>query len=296
MRRLLCRLSAVAGLLLVGAAPPPPAPTPAAVLAAAPAGAWARVAPDDLLVMELGNGARVAIALAPEFAPLHVAAVRRLARAGWYAGTAVQRVQDNYVTQWGDAGDASPPPAGAVLRLPAEADRPAAGLALVPLPYRDSFAPRVGLVRGFPAAAAGGRAWPVHCYGMVGVGRELAPDTGDGRELYAVIGHAPRALDRNIALVGRVVAGMEALAALPRGTGEMGFYATPAERLAVRSIRLAADLPAGQRPAFEWLRPDSASFRAWVQARANRQDAFFTQPAGAIDLCNALPPVRPVAR
>ena len=67
--------------------------------------------------------------------------------------------------------------------------------------------------RGFLTAAVGFTAgWPVafdpkdgtanlpHCYGSVGVGRDLSPDTGMGGELYAAIGHSPRHLDRNIAV------------------------------------------------------------------------------------------------
>jgi len=71
---------------------------------------------------------------------------------------------------------------------------------------------------------------------MVGVGRGLSPDTGSGAELYVVIGHAPRHLDRNIALVGRVVEGMEHLSSLPRGAGALGFYEEPEERTPIRSV------------------------------------------------------------
>ena len=54
------------------------------------------------------------------------------------------------------------------------------------------------------ALAGAHRAWLAHCYGMVGVGRDLDADSGSGAEMYVVIGHAPRHLDRNVALVGRV--------------------------------------------------------------------------------------------
>ena len=57
-----------------------------------------------------------------------------------------------------------------------------------------------------------------------GSGEGLTPDTGTGGELYAVIGHSPRQLDRNIAVVGRVIEGIEQLSALPRGTEALGFY------------------------------------------------------------------------
>ena len=269
--------------------------TPGSVLAGAPAADWATIDPATLLVMDLRAGRRVVIALAPAFAPAHIANIRALARSGWFDGTVIARVQDNYVVQWGDPDGTKPLPTGLARPLPAEYDRAVAGIAITPLPYRDTFARRVGFVAGFPAAQERGRAWMTHWYGLVGVGRNLAPDTGNGSELYAVIGHAPRALDRNIALVGRVVAGMDRLAALPRGTADLGFYAEPGQRVPIGRVRIAADLPAGERPAFEWLRPESASFRDWVRVRANRQDAFFVRPAGAVDLCNAMPPVRPVA-
>lgn len=288
--RLLTLLAAVAP----GAARPDPA-TPASVIAGAPAGDWAAIDPATLLVMDLAAGGRVVIALAPAFAPAHVANIRALARAGWFDKTVIARVQDDYVVQWGDPDGTKPLPAGLARTLLPEYDRAAAGLPLTPIPYRDTYAGRVGFVAGFPVAEERGRAWMTHCYGIVGVGRNLAPDTGNGSELYAVIGHAPRALDRNIALVGRVVDGMDRLAALPRGTAALGFYAEAAQRVPIGRVRLAADLPAGERPAFEWLRPDSPSFRAWLHVRANRQDAFFERPAGAVDLCNALPPVRPAA-
>ncbi|MFO1425947.1 MAG: hypothetical protein U1F11_03040 [Steroidobacteraceae bacterium] len=40
------------------------------------------------------------------------------------------------------------------------------------------------------------------------------------------------------------------------------------------------------------LRTDSATFARWVEARRNRRDAWYVQPAGHVDICNALPPVR----
>jgi cyclophilin family peptidyl-prolyl cis-trans isomerase len=267
-------------------------PGPAAVLAAAPDGDWAEIAPDDLLVIDLARGGRVVIALAPGFAPVHIANIRAMASAHWYDGLVIERVQDNYVVQWGDPDGKKPLPAGVVSPSPAEYTRPATGVTFEPLPYPDTFAPAVGISAAFPAAEGGGEAWLAHCYGMVGVGRDLTPDTGTGAELYAVIGQSPRQLDRNIALVGRVVAGMEVLSALPRGAGDMGFYGDPGQRVAIRQVRLAADLPPTDRPHIQVLKAGSDSYRAWVKVKANRQDAFYSRPAAALDLCNALPPVR----
>lgn len=44
---------------------------------------------------------------------------------------------------------------------------------------------------------------------------------------------SPRRLDRNIALVGRVLQGMELLSALPRGTGRLGFYEQPSQHVPI---------------------------------------------------------------
>jgi peptidylprolyl isomerase len=280
-------------LLALAAAPlPPKPPTASEIVARAPASAWAAVPGDDLLVIDLDGGQRVVIALAPGFAPVHVAHVKALARAGWFDGITINRVQDNYVTQWGDASEKKALPPGIAAPVPAEYERPLTGLGFRAMPYRDTYATQAGHARGWPVASDGRLAWLPHCYGMVGVGRNMPPDTGSGAELYAVIGHGPRHLDRNIALVGRVVAGMEALSALPRGSEAMGFYSEGAARPAIRTARIAADMPSARRPAFEILRSDAPELARWIEARANRRDEFFIRPAGAVDICNALPPVR----
>jgi peptidylprolyl isomerase len=285
-------LSTLASMLSF-AGPAEAAPsTPSSVLAEAPADAWIAPAPDDLLVMDLAGGRRVVISLASDFAPAHVANIKALARAHWYDGLWIERVQDNYVVQWGDPTEKKPLPAGVAADPPAEYERSAAGLNVAAHPYRDTFAPATGFVSGWPVAEEDGQAWLTHCYGMVGVGRGNAPSTGSGAELYAVIGHAPRQLDRNIALVGRVLTGIEAMTALPRGSEAMGFYKTEAERLPIVSAQLASDLPDGDRPRIRILDTASPAFAAWVKVRANRKDDFYVRPAGAIDLCGVLPPVR----
>ncbi|WP_114953533.1 peptidylprolyl isomerase [Sphingosinicella terrae] len=277
-------------------APVEGATEPSEVIARSTAADWRAVAPDNLLVMELADGKRVVIELAPDFAPVHVANVRAFARAGWWNDAAIYRVQDNYVAQWGNGDAEVALPQGVVRTPPPEYERDLAGLPIRPLGYPDSYAPMVGHAGGWPVAwdPESGKAWLTHCYASVGVGRNLAPDTGTGGELYAVIGHAPRHLDRNIATIGRVIEGMEHLAARPRGSGDLGFYA--AERgetpVAIRSVRLASDLPEAARPRYEAMRTESAAFSAYVTGRANRGGSFFNRPAGGVDLCNVNVPVR----
>jgi peptidylprolyl isomerase len=277
-------------------APVVDAPDPGKVVQEAPADAWRPVDPSNLLVIDLKEGGRVVIELAPDFAPVHVANVRAFAKAGWWDGAAIYRVQDNYVSQWGNGDAKTALPAGIVRQPPAEYYRDLAGLQVRPLGFPDSYAPMVGHSNGWPVAydPEEGRAWLTHCYGYVGVGRDLAPDTGTGGELYAVIGHAPRHLDLNIAVIGRVLEGMALLSARPRGTEALGFYKEPAQNIPIARTRLAADMPAAERPAFEAMRSDSFAFSQFVTGRANRGGEFFQRPAGGVDICNAQVPVRKV--
>ncbi|QYU67351.1 peptidylprolyl isomerase [Leptolyngbya sp. 15MV] len=352
MNKPLLSLATVLALALPAAAQDAPqgAPSPGEIVAAAPAADWIAIAPEDLIVMTLapdaaGEPRRVMIQLMPApFSQGWVANIRTLARANWYDGIAVTRVQDNYVVQWGDpngedAAKAKPLPEG--LRVMTDADyavgdgdegyaqaradllerarigaeiaqrnierqaaadkatRDGSATAFIPRPIpgmvlvqKDPYAGAASFSAGWPVGIARDAIWPVHCYGMVGVGRNYSPDTGTGAELYTVIGHAPRHLDRNIALVGRVVEGIEHLSSLPRGTGALGFYETPAEHTPILSIRVASDLPAAAQPRFQYLSTESESFARYAEARANRRDPFFIVPAGGADICNIPVPVR----
>src|SRR5204863_3916429 len=113
----------------------------------------------------------------------------------------------------------------------------------------DVYAREVGFSGGFPVARDKhtGKIWMVHCYGMVGAGRDAPANSGGGTELYVVIGHAPRHLDRNVTLLGRVVQGMELLSGLPRGAGPLGFYEKPEQRVPIKSFGIAADVPTAER-------------------------------------------------
>jgi peptidylprolyl isomerase len=268
-------------------------PSMAEVLAASGPSDWRPLNPDNTLYVELPAG-RVVIELAPAFAPLHVRNIQTLARAAYFDGLPVLRVQDDYVAQWGDPDDRHPIPAG-VGKLKPEFDSPLSPhMNFTRLPDGDVYAPEVGFSDGFPVARSAklGLTWLAHCYGMVGVGRDTDPETGSGAELYVVIGHAPRHLDRNVALVGRVVQGMNLLADLPRGSGDMGFYTKDEVPVRLKSLRVAADVPAAQRSHLEVLRTDTPTFAALVESRRNRPEGFFKVQAGKIDLCNVPLPVR----
>lgn len=344
------RLAATAALALAlplsAQDEPKGAPAPSEIVAAAPKADWVAIPAEDLLVMTLapdadGKPRQVVIQLMPApFSQGWVHNIRLFARAKWYDGISVNRVQDNYVTQWGDpnydnpeaTGKPKPLPEG--LRVMTEAEythasgiKPAVdgllnsdfikdfeqkfrnGESIDQAAFKADLRKRVGgdqyadsnlILSGWPVAMDWntGQMWPTHCYGMVGVGRNYSPDTGSGAELYTVIGHAPRHLDRNIALVGRVIEGMQHLSSLPRGSGALGFYTAEeaAKRTPILTVRVASDLPAGEQPKFEYLSTDSTTFATYAEAVANRRDPFFIVPAGGADICNIKVPVRRVSQ
>jgi cyclophilin family peptidyl-prolyl cis-trans isomerase len=313
-------------------------PSPPEIVAAAPAGDWVAIAPSDLLVMDLAplgdKPRRVVIQLMPApFSQGWVGNIRKLAAAHFWDGTAIVRVQDNYVTQWGDPDGedsvkAKKLPDGLVSVLESEYslttaqkdalkvdvnvtgtlstaignddDFKATGFRIAKNPQDRNWQDRLDVygwptafAKGWPVSADPSTAWPTHCYGMVGVGRNLSPDTGTGAELYTVIGHAPRHLDRNIALVGRIIEGMEHMSSLPRGTGALGFYEKPEERTAILSVSLMSEMGNDKTlPTYEYLSTESASFAKYADARTNRRDPFFIKPAGGADICNIPVPVR----
>jgi len=268
------------------------------IIDAAPASAWRTLDPADTLYMEL-EGGRVIIELAPGFAPEHVANIKAMAKGGFWDGLSIYRTQDNFVAQFGDAdaddkAKAKPLPDGVKQHLPAEFTRSSKSVAFDLLPDVDGWAPQVGFIDGFPAAgdAKTGKTWLTHCYGMLGAGRGNEPDSSIGAELYVVIGQAPRALDRQLSSVGRVIKGMELLSATPRGPDPMGFYEKPEQRTTIKAIHLASEVAEAERTPLQLLRTDSQAFIDATEARRNRVDDFYKIPSGHIDLCNVPLPVR----
>lgn len=274
------------------------------ILNAAPPEAWREPAPENLVWMEFKlatqvEPAQVLMELAPRFAPQHAANIRALVRGGYFDGLAVLRVQDNFVTQWGDAAEGAAAralPAAATAKLPAEFDVALAGLPITALAETDGWSPLSGYVDGFAVAAdpgktQPGRAWLAHCYGVVGAGRGNEIDSSNGSSLYAIIGQPARSLDLNITVVGRVLKGIEHLAALPRGGGAMGFYGAQEVKTPLLRARLAADMPAAERPVVKVLRTDTSAWAELQHARRHRSGWFVHSPE-RVDLCSSAVPVR----
>ncbi len=276
--------------------PKPVGPTTASVLAAATAADWRPLDPENTLYLELATG-RVVIELAPAFAPNHAANVKALVREGYFDGLSINRVQDNYVAQWGDPNEGASKRAikSAKATLPGEFDR-AMGpdLPFTPSPDGDVYAAEAGWSMGFPVARdpKSGRTWLTYCYGALGTARGNEADSGGGTQLFVIIGHSPRHLDRNYTAFGRVVKGIELLSTLPRGTGPLGFYEKPEQRVTIKSMRVASDVPAAERTAVQVLRTDTPTFTALVNARRTRSEESFKYKVSRIEVCNVPIPTK----
>ncbi|HUO91667.1 MAG TPA: peptidylprolyl isomerase [Rhizomicrobium sp.] len=275
------------------AAPPPPTSNPAD---------WRDVDPNNLVLIDTKYG-EVAVELAPDFAPNHVARVRALIRAHFYDGKTFYRVIDGFVAQGGiGEGTSSTASYGKEQlkqwpALKAEFDAPVSRLgAFSPLGSPDLFAPEVGYVNGFPVARdmKDGKAWIVHCPGTFAFARDNGDDTAT-TEFYVVIGEMQRRLDRNLTAFGRVIDGMQYLQKLNRGNPDvaMGVIQNKSDQDPILRVRLAADLPAGARPHYQVMKTESPSFAAKKAQKLNpAPDFYHRKPPQVLDLCNMPAPVR----
>jgi peptidylprolyl isomerase len=84
------------------AATEPAAETPPAQRTYAPIDYDITHDPENILLLDLSNGKRVAIRLMPSWAPNHVERIKTLARQGFYDGVVFHRVIDGFMAQTGD--------------------------------------------------------------------------------------------------------------------------------------------------------------------------------------------------
>jgi cyclophilin family peptidyl-prolyl cis-trans isomerase len=248
---------------------------------------WHDIPDDEMMVITLRDGRQVFIRLAARLAPGHIANIRKIAMAHWWDGTSVYRVQENWVTQWG--GDEKTPPPEILARPPAEFEI-ASFEPSQRLPKADGYSAASGVTAdGWPIATDGKAAWLTHCYGMVGVARDVLPDTGNGTELFTPIGQSARRLDRNYTVVGRIVEGMQHFSGMPRSSAAMGVYENASERTQIASVRLASQLPEDERPRFQYRATDNERYAAYIASRL--RPAAPTVATG-VEVCDLTPGVR----
>ena len=218
--------------------------------AAKPHPDWRPLDPAQTLVIETSQG-RIVVEMAPALAPRAVERVKRLAREGVYDGLKFHRVIEGFVDQTGnpnnrDGGTSAYPdlPAEFSARLPADA-------ALTTVVSRADGIE--GFVGSVPVAGASAkeqalgsdhrpRVWGAYCDGVAGMGRQAGIDTANSEIFF--MRASGRRLDHDYAVWGRVVLGLEVVRAVRVGE-------PPADPDRMIRVRLAADMPAAERPRLE---------------------------------------------
>lgn len=263
--------------------------SPYQIVEQAPPAEWRTVEPENSLYIELATGT-VVVELFADIALRHTANFKILVREGYYDGLTIYRVVDGFVAQGGGAHDDREPVRGK-RQLPGEFEFKGK------LPYRftrvdtdDGFAAESGFMHGFALGRAGDTQWMLHCPGAFALARGDDPASG-GTEFYAVLGQAPRYLDRNVTVFGVVRYGMEHYQALNRGRNVSG-QLQPARRNPITRLRVGADVPVDQRLKLQVMRTDSASFEELIRSRARRPEAWFVFKPGYVDVCGVPVPVR----
>jgi peptidylprolyl isomerase len=242
--------------------------------AAASQADWRPLDPQNTLVIDTSKG-RIVVEMRPEFAPLAVERVKRLARDGTYDGLLFHRVIDGFVDQTGnpnnkDGGTSQyrDLPAEFTFRLPID------GSQAIVVERSDAVegfvgaTPFVGVSVAEQALAKDGklRAWGAYCPGVVGMGRQADPGTANSEIFF--MRAAARRLDHEYAIWGRVVQGLDVVRAVKVGE-------PPADPDRMVRVRVAADLAAPDRPNLEVLNERGPAFeRAVAQLRREKGAAF----------------------
>ncbi|WP_296594916.1 peptidylprolyl isomerase [Phenylobacterium sp.] len=253
------------------------------LMGAAPEPDWRPLDPENTLVIGTTKG-QVIVELRPEFAPKGVERIRLLAREGVYNGLQFHRVIDGFVAQTGnpdnrDGGTSAHPD------LPPEFSfRIAPELAAVAVERSDA---REGFVGATPFQAVSSgeqargsdtrlRGWGAYCAGVVGMGRQAAPDSANSEIFFM---RAPaRRLDHEYTVVGRVVAGREAIQGVAVGE-------PPKMPDLMLKVRVLADIPEAERPRIEVAETRGPAFQAKVAALKRERGAAFS-------ICDVEVPIR----
>ncbi len=267
---------------------------------------WNALDPENTVYLEMAEGTAV-ILLNPDFAPQTVRQFKQLLDEQFYRGLSFYRVIEGFVAQGGDGSDMDPGQIAKTLPAEFEIDWPQKprdkeeasdwqAMSWTAVQKDDLFAPFTGFVDGFPVgrdAEKGGKAWLTHCPGTVAMARNDDPDSG-GTDFYIVIGQAPRYLDRNLTVFGRVVWGMDAVQRIKRGPAlENGFIEEDLDRTWIKRMRLASSLDEDQRLDIYVADTNSKGFEKMLKDRRNRRNKwFYHKPPKVLDVCQVPVPVR----
>jgi peptidylprolyl isomerase len=247
---------------------------------------WRELDPENTVFMELGNDL-VVIELNPIFAPKTVKQIKRLAQENFYQGLSFYRVIDGFVAQGGDGSDlgelSDVPLIDAEFEIEPDEDLP-----FMPVQSPDMFAPETGFSNGFAVARdpSKNRAWLTHCPGVVAMARNDDPDSSR-TDFYIVIGQAPRYLDRNLNIFGRVVYGMDVVQRINRGPAlRNGIIDDETGRTRISKLRMLSDIPEDDRLSTYVVDTQSKAFAELLKDRRQRKQKFFhNKPPAVLDIC-----------
>lgn len=237
-----------------------------------------------LAYIETSDG-RIIIELNTDFAPQTAAQFTRLVKQGFYDGLRFYRVIDGFVAQGGDGSDLDRELSGPMLPAEFEIEREAAE-PFVSVQTNDLFAAETGFVNGFAVARDNEKAWLTHCPGVVAMARDNDPASGS-TDFYIVIGQAPRYLDRNLTIFGRVVAGMDIVQKINRGPRDSnGIIEDKTAQTVIKKAVMAVDIPEKQRQSIQVMNTRHEAFTEVLDNRRYRTSAFFHHtPPAVLDVC-----------
>lgn len=247
---------------------------------------WRQVDPENIALLDLPAG-RVVIELNPVFAPKTVAQFKRLVESRFYNGLSFYRVIDNFVAQGGDGSDLGELSDSPLIDAEFEIDW-SDKLPFTLVQDHDLFADQTGFIDGFAAGRdlKKDAVWLTHCPGVVAMARNDDPDSSR-TDLYIVIGQAPRYLDRNLNIFGRVLQGMNIVQGIVRGPeSNGGVFQDDTTATRIRSVKLMSELPESERESVFVMDTSSQAFAELLEGRRNREQAFFKhKPPQVLDVC-----------
>lgn len=245
---------------------------------------WRELDQNNLVYMTTGDGL-VVIELNTVFAPKTVSQFKSLVKNDFYRGLSFYRVIEGFVAQGGDERDIDLPNSQPNLPGEFEIER-SDDLPWTPVQTGDLYAPETGFSEGFAAARNPDNTWLTHCPGVIAMARNTEPDTGS-TDFYIVIGQAPRYLDRNLTIFGRVVLGMDVVQRIRRGPAlENGIIARDEDRSRISAMKLGAELDKAEQQRIYVMDTSSKGFSDYLDARRKRNDAFFhKKPPPVLDVC-----------
>ncbi|GGW75903.1 peptidylprolyl isomerase [Alteromonas halophila] len=247
---------------------------------------WYTPPPEDLVHLNTRFG-EVVIMLSSAIAPAHKARFTALVNNGYYNDKYFYRVIDGFVAQAGSNMESQDGPDKS--SLGAEFVSPVTRSFLLVEPNA-VHAPQTGFINGIPAGrdTKANQQWLLHCPGAVAFARNNDKDSAT-TEFYIVLGQAPRHLDKNMSVIGKVLSGMEHLQMLPRGEREAGgVLASPGSDSLIVSATTGDSLAASEQRRFRVQQASHPDYQKKVSISRTLVNPFYHDTSltpRMIDVC-----------